>query len=86
MLDITLHTKAACQLNLTITDSMPKSDKYSVLAATYNERENLPVVVYLLNSGVQIKVEKLGLLRSRRYLLKQHYVMSSDLNYEIIHC
>ncbi|TPX49271.1 hypothetical protein SeMB42_g02669 [Synchytrium endobioticum] len=30
---------------------MPSKDKYSVLLPTYNERENLPVVVYLLNQA-----------------------------------
>ncbi|TPX38364.1 hypothetical protein SmJEL517_g00155 [Synchytrium microbalum] len=36
---------------VTYVDDMPKSDKYSVLLPTYNERQNLPVMIYLLHQA-----------------------------------
>lgn len=32
---------------------MPDQDKYSILLPTYNERENLPIIVYLINKAFE---------------------------------
>lgn len=48
----------------TVVDSeITKSDKYSILLPTYNERENLPIIIWLIIKYLD-----------NRYLSKQNYM------------
>ena len=64
------HTHQLHRMN-DITPSQPVADKYSVILPTYNERRNLPIIVWLLartfeEECVQCSVGLTGSTSSRR--------------------